>query len=32
MQRKIAKKEAWRPKCADPELGYEYNKKVSLPD
>ena len=27
MQRKAAKKEAWRPKCAAPRLGYERNQK-----
>ena len=29
MQRKIAKKEAWRPKCATPRLGYEQNQKAT---
>ena len=27
MQRKTAKKEAWRPKCVAPRLGYEQNQK-----
>ena len=29
MRRKTAKKEAWRPKCAAPRLGYEQNQKVA---
>ena len=29
MQRKTAKKEAWRLKCAAPRLGYEQNQKVT---
>ena len=29
MQRKTAKKEAWRPQCAAPRLGYEQNQKTT---
>ena len=29
MQRETAKKEAWRPKCAAPRLGYEQFQKAT---